>query len=124
MVLNRCIEPLIKIHVVEWMQSTMLPALFEAPQLPDDYTVYRELDFFNKQETDLQPHLHTQLTCLNPSVGEGFFYDITSTYMEASQYVIAKLGYSHDHRPDREQIDIALMFTQRGFPFFSVICND
>jgi len=118
MVLNRCLEPLSKIHVVKWMQSTVLPALVEAPRLPDDYAVYRELDFLNKQETDLQTHLYTQLTRLDPSVGEGFFYDITSTYMEGSQCVIAKLGYSRDHRPDREQIVIALMVTPQGSPFY------
>lgn len=118
LVLNRCIEPLSKIHVVEWMRSTVLPAIFEAPRLTDDYAVYRELDLLNKQETDLQTHLYTQLTRLDPSVGEGFFYDITSTYMEGSQCVIAKLGYSRDHRPDREQIVIALMVTSQGFPFY------
>ncbi|GAB6172976.1 IS1634 family transposase [Paradesulfitobacterium aromaticivorans] len=118
MVLNRCIEPLSKIHVVEWMQGTVLPALSGSSRLPDDYAVYRELDFLNKQENALQTHLYTQLTRLDPSVGEGFFYDITSTYMEGSQCVIAKLGYSRDHRPDLEQIVIALMVTPQGSPFY------
>ena len=118
MVLNRCIEPLSKIHVVEWMQSTVLPAVLGSPSLPDDYAVYRELDFLNKQENALQTHLYTQLKNLDPSVGEGFFYDITSTYMEGSQCVIAKLGYSRDHRPDLEQIVIALMVTPQGSPFY------
>ena len=118
MVLNRCIEPLSKIHVVEWMQNTVLPALVASPRLPDDYAVYRELDFLNKQENALQNHLYTQLQRIDPTVGEGFFYDITSTYMEGSQCVIAKLGYSRDHRPDREQIVIALMVTPQGSPFY------
>ena len=118
MVLNRCIEPLSKIHVVEWMQSTVLPAMFGSPSLPDDFAVYRELDFLNKQENALQAHLYNQLQHLDPSVGEGFFYDITSTYMEGSQCVIAKLGHSRDHRPDLEQIVIALMVTPQGSPFY------
>jgi transposase len=118
MVLNRCIEPLSKIHVVEWMQSTVLPAVFGSPQLPNDYAVYRELDFLNKQEPALQTHLYTQLQRIDTTVGEGFFYDITSTYMEGSQCVIAKLGYSRDHRPDLEQIVIALMVTPNGSPFY------
>ncbi|GAB6153239.1 IS1634 family transposase [Desulfosporosinus burensis] len=118
MVLNRCIEPLSKIHVVEWMKSTVLPSVFGAPSLPDDYAVYRELDSLNKQENALQTHLYTQLQRLDPTVGEGFFYDITSTYMEGSQCVIAKLGYSRDHRPDLEQIVIALMVTPQGSPFY------
>ncbi|GAB6153250.1 IS1634 family transposase [Desulfosporosinus burensis] len=118
MVLNRCIEPLSKIHVVEWMQSTVLPAVLESPHLPDDYAVYRELDSLNKQENALQTHLYTQLQRLDPTVGDGFFYDITSTYMEGSHCVIAKLGYSRDHRPDLEQIVIALMVTPQGSPFY------
>jgi len=118
MVLNRCIEPLSKIHVVEWMQSTVLPAMFGSPRLLDDYAVYRELDFLHKQENALQTHLYTQLQHIDPTIGEGFFYDITSTYMEGSQCVIAKLGYSRDHRPDLEQIVIALMVTPNGSPFY------
>ena len=118
MVLNRCIEPLSKIHVAEWMQSTVLPAVLGSPRVPDDFAVYRELDSLNKQETALQTHLYSQLQRIDPSVGEGFFYDITSTYMEGSQCVIAKLGYSRDHRPDLEQIVIALMVTPSGSPFY------
>lgn len=118
MVLNRCIEPLSKIHVAQWMQSTVLPAVLGSHQLPDDFAVYRELDFVNKQETALQSHLYSQLQRIDPTVGAGFFYDITSTYMEGSQCVIAKLGYSRDHRPDREQIVIALMVTPNGSPFY------
>jgi len=118
MVLNRCIEPLSKIHIVEWMQHTILPALYARTTLPDDYAVYRELDSLNKREGDLQNHLYQQLERIDPSVGEGFFYDITSTYMEGSQCVIAKLGYSRDHRPDRQQIVIALMVTPQGSPFY------
>ena len=118
MVLNRCIEPLSKIHVVEWMQRTVLPAIYERTSLPDDYAVYRELDDLNKQESDLQAHLYKQLERIDPTVGQGFFYDITSTYLEGSQCVIAKLGYSRDHRPDLEQIVIALMVTPQGLPFY------
>ena len=118
MVLNRCIEPLSKINVVEWMQCTVLPALYHRSTLPDDYAVYRELDALNKREGDLQTHLYQQLEHIDPSVGEGFFYDITSTYMEGSQCIIAKLGYSRDHRPDLKQIVIALMVTPQGSPFY------
>lgn len=32
--------------------------------------------------------------------------------------MIAKLGYSRDHRPDLEQIVIALMVTPQGSPFY------
>lgn len=118
MVLNRCIDPLSKIHVVEWLKKTVLPAILGCSTSPDDFSVYRELDMLNKQESALQKHLYQQLEHIDPTVGQGFFYDITSTYMEGSQCVIAKLGYSRDHRPDREQIVIALMVTPQGSPFY------
>jgi hypothetical protein len=117
-VLNRCLEPLSKIRVMDWMQDTVLPAMLGFSDLPDDYAIYRELDFLNQQENALQTHLYTQLQQLDPTVGERFFYDITSTYMEGSQCVIAKLGYPRDHRPDLEQIVIALMVTPQGSPFY------
>jgi transposase len=118
MVLNRCIEPQSKIHIVDWMHSTVLPALYEQVSIPESYAVYRELDKLNKQESCLQAHLYKQLERFDPSIGQGFFYDITSTYMEGSQCIIAELGYSRDHRPDLEQIVIALMVTPQGSPFY------
>lgn len=118
MVFNRCIEPLSKIHVVDWMQGTVLPAIHEDSDFTDNYAVYRQLDRLHQQEADLQSHLYEQLERLDPSIGKAFFYDITSTYMEGSQCLIAKLGYSRDHRPDREQIVIALMVTPQGSPFY------
>ncbi|HUX80482.1 MAG TPA: IS1634 family transposase [Alphaproteobacteria bacterium] len=118
MVLNRCLDPRSKIHVMEWVQDTVLPAIHGSSGKPSDYAVYRELDDLNKQESILQAHLYQQLQQFDPSVGEGFFYDITSTYMEGSKCVIAKLGYSRDHRADLQQIVIALMVTPLGSPFY------
>ena len=118
MVLNRCIDPRSKIHVMEWAQDTVLPAIHHSSTKPSNYAVYRELDDLNKRESALQAHLYQQLQQFDPSVGEGFFYDITSTYMEGSKCVIAKLGYSRDHRPDLQQIVIALMVTPLGSPFY------
>jgi transposase len=118
MVLNRCLEPQSKIHMVDWMKETTLPALYNPIVLPEPFAVYRELDQLNKQEINLQTHLYQQLERIDPSIGEGFFYDITSSYMEGSHCVIAKLGYSRDHRPDLQQIVIALMVTPEGSPFY------
>jgi transposase len=44
-------------------------------------------------------------------------YDITSTYFEGvGDPVIAKRGYSRDHRPDCVQVNIALVVTGEGMP--------
>jgi len=119
MVLNRCLEPLSKIHVKEWTAETILPALTKENILKyDDYDVYRELDKLFKLETDLQSFIHKRLEEKGHSFEQGMFYDITSSYFEGSKCILARYGYSRDHRPDCEQIVIALMVTEDGYPFY------
>jgi transposase len=46
-------------------------------------------------------------------------YDLTSTYVEGSaeKNPMMARGYSRDHRPDCEQMVIALIVIREGFPF-------
>lgn len=46
-------------------------------------------------------------------------YDLTSTYVEgtAEANPLMRRGYSRDHRPDCEQLVLALIVNQEGFPF-------
>jgi transposase len=46
-------------------------------------------------------------------------YDLTSTYVEgaAEKNPMVRRGYSRDHRPDCEQLVIALIVNAEGFPF-------
>jgi hypothetical protein len=46
-------------------------------------------------------------------------YDLTSTYVEgaAEKNPMMRRGYSRDHRPDCEQMVIALIVNSEGFPF-------
>jgi len=46
-------------------------------------------------------------------------YDLTSTYVEgaAEANPLMGRGYSRDHRPDCEQLVLALIVNQEGFPF-------
>ena len=46
-------------------------------------------------------------------------YDLTSTYVEgaAEANPMMARGYSRDHRPDCEQLVLALIMNQEGFPF-------
>ena len=119
MVFNRCIDPVSKINVKDWVSETVLPAYLDTqPNQMDAFDVYRELDRVANRESDLQSFIFQQLKSQHPDWTEFFFYDITSTYMEGNHCVIAKLGYSRDHRPDCEQIVIALMITPEGYPFY------
>jgi transposase len=46
-------------------------------------------------------------------------YDLTSTYVEgaAEENPMMRRGYSRDHRPDCEQLVLALIVNPDGFPF-------
>lgn len=119
MVINRCLDPLSKIHLQDWVSTTILPALNQANTLEvNEYDVYRGLDHLFRQEVDLQEFIYQRLKQENKFTEDALFYDITSSYFEGSKCVLAKFGYSRDHRPDREQIVLALMITREGYPFY------
>lgn len=118
LVINRCLEPVSKINLQDWAKTTVLPAIIPALHTYDEYDVYRELDRLAKQEEALQLFLYEQLKRREKMNTDAFFYDITSSYFEGSPCVIAVLGYSRDHRPDKEQIVIALLITSEGYPFY------
>jgi transposase len=120
MVINRCLDPVSKIGLKEWMQRTVLPAYLDIddPTSLNEFDVYRELDRLHKMDCELQPFLYRQIRERRPGSQNAFFYDITSTYVTGNRCVLASLGYSRDHRPDCEQIVIALMVTPEGYPFY------
>lgn len=119
MVFNRCIDPVAKINIRDWLNNTVLPALLDYdPSSFSSYDVYRELDRLTERESELQSFLYQQLQSQRPDVSDVFFYDITSCYFEGCRCVLSALGYSRDHRADRQQIVIALMITPEGYPFY------
>lgn len=119
MVANRCIDPVSKIGVKDWIAETTLPAYLDTDPLhTNSFDVYRELDRLTSQEDDLQSFLYQQLMQKYPDDTSTFFYDITSTYMVGKQSTLALFGHSRDNRPDCEQIVIALMVTAQGYPFY------
>lgn len=119
MVINRVVSPVSKISVSDWLLKTVLPACMDLdPAIADSFEIYRSLDRLSQREGELQGWLYRQLRQRYPDDRDAFFYDLTSTYFEGGSCVIATLGYSRDHRPDCEQIVIALMITSSGYPFY------
>lgn len=50
---------------------------------------------------------------------DALYYDITSTYFEGVKCILAKLGYNHDGKRGKVQINIALVVTRHWqFPLF------
>ena len=70
-------------------------------------------------KTKLERHLKKRYGELFGAEFDVLLYDLTSTYVEgaAEKNPMVRRGYSRDHRPDCEQLVIALIVNSEGFPF-------
>jgi len=103
-----------------WYPSTALDDLLEieAGKI-NDTRLYRCLDRILPHKTKLERHLKERYGALFGAEFDVLLYDLTSTYVEgaAEKNPMVRRGYSRDHRPDCEQLVIALIVNNEGFPF-------
>src|SRR5450631_2341962 len=119
--INRLCAPGSELAIEQrWYPSTALDDLLgiEDGQI-NDTRLYRCLDRILPHKTKLEQHLKQRY---GESFGAEFdvlLYDLTSTYVEgaAEKNPMMRRGYSRDHRPDCEQMVIALIVNSEGFPF-------
>src|SRR5215469_13429307 len=85
----------------------------------NDTRLYRCLDRILPHKTKLERHLKDRYGALFGAEFDLLLYDLTSTYVEgaAEKNPMVRRGYSRDHRPDCEQLVIALIVNREGFPF-------
>lgn len=85
----------------------------------NDTRLYRCLDRILPHKTKLERHLKDRYGALFGAEFDVLLYDLTSTYVEgaAEKNPMVRRGYSRDHRPDCEQMVIALIVNSEGFPF-------
>src|SRR2546426_2657483 len=85
----------------------------------NDTRLYRCLDRILPHKTKLERHLKDRYGALFEAEFDVLLYDLTSTYVEgaAENNPMMRRGYSRDHRPDCEQMVIALIVNNEGFPF-------
>src|SRR5215207_6436030 len=85
----------------------------------NDTRLYRCLDQILPHKTKLERHLKQRYGELFGAEFDVLLYDLTSTYVEggAEKNPMVRRGYSRDHRPDCEQMVIALIVNSEGFPF-------
>lgn len=119
--INRLCAPGSELAIEErWYPSTALDDLLgiEASQL-NDTRLYRCLDRILPHKTQLERHLKARYGELFGAEFDVLLYDLTSTYVEgaAENNSMMRRGYSRDHRPDCEQMVIALIVNSEGFPF-------
>jgi transposase len=103
-----------------WFPSTALDDLLGVEESKiNDTRLYRCLDRILPHKTKLERHLKDRYGELFGAEFDVLLYDLTSTYVEgaAEKNPMMRRGYSRDHRPDCEQMVIALIVNSEGFPF-------
>lgn len=118
--INRLCAPGSELAIEQrWYPSTALDDLLgiEDGQI-NDTRLYRCLDRILPHKTKLEQHLKQRYGELFGAEFDVLLYDLTSTYVEgaAEKNPMMRRGYSRDHRPDCEQMVIALIVNQEGFP--------
>ena len=119
--INRLCAPGSELAIEErWYPATALDDLLgiEEGKL-NDTRLYRCLDRILPHKTALERHLKERYGELFGAEFDVLLYDLTSTYVEgaAANNPMMRRGYSRDHRPDCEQMVIALIVNSEGFPF-------
>src|SRR5438477_3981481 len=119
--INRLCAPGSELAIEErWYPSTALDDLLGIEEGKiNDTRLYRCLDRILPHKTKLEGHLKERYGSLFGAEFDVLLYDLTSTYVEgaAEDNPMMRRGYSRDHRPDCEQMVIALIVNSEGFPF-------
>ncbi len=119
--INRLCAPGSELAVEErWYPSTALDDLLEIEEGKiNDTRLYRCLDRILPHKTKLEGHLKERYGELFGAEFDVLLYDLTSSYVEgaAEKNPMMRRGYSRDHRPDCQQMVIALIVNSEGFPF-------
>jgi len=119
--INRLCAPGSELGIeLRWYPATALDDLLGiAEGKINDTRLYRCLDRILPHKTELERHLKERYGVLFGAEFDVLLYDLTSTYVEgaAENNPMMRRGYSRDHRPDCEQMVIALIVNSEGFPF-------
>jgi transposase len=119
--INRLCAPGSELAIEQrWYPSTALDDLLQVEEGKiNDTRLYRCLDRILPHKTKLERHLKNRYGELFGAEFDVLLYDLTSTYVEgaAEENPMVRRGYSRDHRPDCEQLVIALIVNNEGFPF-------
>jgi transposase len=119
--INRLCAPGSELAIAQrWYPSTALDDLLSIEEGKlNDTRLYRCLDRILPHKTKLERHLKGRYGALFGAEFDVLLYDLTSTYVEgaAERNPMVRHGYSRDHRPDCEQLVIALIVNSEGFPF-------
>ncbi|MCP4706042.1 MAG: IS1634 family transposase [candidate division Zixibacteria bacterium] len=117
MTINRCIEPLSKLGVTRWFETTC----YKEMQGYSDLTMeanyfYRSMDCLVEMKDALELAIYDRLQNLFSINIKLTFYDITSTFFYGDKCPLSEPGYSRDHRPDCDQVVVGVVTSYEGYP--------
>jgi transposase len=117
---NRLCAPRSELFIHEkWFGQTAMDLLLDCDAaVAEKDRLYRALDRMVEHKAGLEQHLADKWRDLFGATFDVLLYDLTSTYFEgaAEEADKAVRGYSRDHRPDCQQLVIAVVVTPEGFP--------
>ncbi|MFV0502793.1 MAG: IS1634 family transposase [Lachnospirales bacterium] len=114
MVINRILCPSSKLELCNWLELTPYKYFFDVDF--DTQALYRALDVLNDNFEILEKLIYKTAVAKYKQNLDELFYDITSSYMEGYNCILAEYGYSKNHRRDKPQVVIGVITTLEGFP--------
>ncbi len=114
LVLNRLMAPRPLYRVGEWLQGSVLAhRLGLDPAQVNDARLGRLLDALDGVSATIWPQLVAHALALGGIDLAAVYYDITSFYFEGDYEDVPEItyGYSRDHRPDTQQVEVGLTVT-------------
>ncbi len=117
MIINRCINPLSKLGITRWIETTCYKEMKSYSQLSRNVTYfYRSMDYLLKITDMLELAIFGKLRNLFSINVKLTFYDITSSFFYSENCPLGANGYSRDNRGDKEQIIIGVVTSYEGYP--------
>jgi transposase len=116
MIIARNCDPCSYYQLPEWYSRSSLPFFLSFPPSEITYQVsLNALDYLQPENTiPMQVELYENIKHVYGYECERLDIDLTSTYFEGKECILAMFGYSRDHRSDRPQIVIAFVVDQKG----------
>ncbi|MBM4289446.1 MAG: IS1634 family transposase, partial [Deltaproteobacteria bacterium] len=126
MVANRLLDPMAKLHLLEWLEGVHLPSIHRE-QINYNHLL-RSLDFLIENKEELEPRLAWPILSIFDSPLDLVFYDLTSCYFEIERAdkvtnptsqpdkpTLRNYGYDRD-RSGCPQVVLGLVMTKDGIP--------
>ncbi|HAW51352.1 MAG TPA: IS1634 family transposase [Flavobacteriales bacterium] len=116
MIIARNCDPCSYYQLPDWYSRSSLPFFLSFPPSEITYQVsLNALDYLQPETTvAMQVDLYENIKHVYGYECERLDIDLTSTYFEGKECILAMFGYSRDHRSDRPQIVIAFVVDQKG----------